>query len=231
MRIIISSILIVCAGALVWYFLSMPKTVAVPTQIIHTPLPESPTAIKIVAFGDSLTAGLGLPLNESYPAQLEQRLRERDYDVTVINSGVSGETTAGNTNRADFIRAQNPDMVILGTGGNDALRFLPVDEAYINIKSTLTTLLSGENPPQVLLLSIQAPSNAGAQYKESFDALYQRLSSEFSIPLVPFVVPEVALNPQLLQTDGIHPIKEGYEVLVNSYILPAVEQSLKTIEI
>lgn len=226
MKIIISSILIVCAGALVWYFLSMPKTTVPSTQTVQNPVPESPTTIKIVAFGDSLTAGFGLPLNESYPAQLEQRLRERGYDVTVINSGVSGETTAGNTNRANFIRAQNPDIVILGTGGNDALRFLPVEQAYLNIQSTLTTLLSGDTPPQVLLLSIQAPSNAGAQYKESFDALYPRLSSEFSISLVPFIVPEVALNPQRLQSDGIHPTKEGYEILVNTYILPAMKQSL-----
>lgn len=230
MKIITSIALLVGVLLLIWNVFNVSNQRNTPTSQDEKNGLAVPAAIKIIAFGDSLTAGLGLALSESYPAQLEERLREKGYDVDIINSGVSGETTAGNSLRAAFIRAQNPDIVILGIGGNDALRFLPVDEAYKNIQTTLTTLLSGENPPHVLLLSMQAPSNVGLQYKKSFDGLYTRLASEFDIPLVPFIVPEVSRNPEFLQADGIHPRKEGYMLLVDTYILPAVELVLETIK-
>jgi acyl-CoA thioesterase I len=225
MKIIISiCILLGVAGAL-WYFF-MPKEY-VPT-VSYSSLTEEPgPQIRIIAFGDSLTAGYGLGLSESYPAQLEKRLRADGYDVQVINSGVSGETTAVNTTRAEFIRTQQPEMVILGIGGNDALRFVPIAETEKNMRQTLTTLLGGNNPPKVILLSIQSPSNAGSEYKTQFDALYPKLAAEFNVPLVPFIVEEVSRNASLVQADGIHPTKAGYAVLVAKYIAPAVEAVLK----
>jgi len=229
MKIIISIILVTGVILSAWYFLN---TVNDDMETRQTDVPDIPTessTIKIIAFGDSLTAGLGLPLSESYPAQLEGRLRERAYEIQIINSGVSGETTAGNRLRADFIRAQNPHIVILGIGGNDALRFLSIDDAFANIHSTLTTLLSGQNPPTVLLLSMLAPSNAGTEYKKSFDAMYASLATEFNVPLVPFIVNEVARTKEFLQADGIHPTKEGYSLLIENYILPAVELALETL--
>ena len=232
-KVLIGITLLIIVAILGWYFLGMtdsdpsaaptPPSQGTVTQLTEQ---EDPSTIQIIAFGDSLTAGLGLPLAESYPAQLEQRLKDLGQNVQVINSGVSGETTAGNNARAEFIRSQNPDMVILGIGGNDALRFLSVEEAYTNMQTTLETLLTGDNPPKVLLLNIQAPLNAGIEYKESFDALYPKLASEFNVPLVPFVTEEVARNPELLQADGIHPTGDGYTLLVNTYILPAIKQLL-----
>ena len=115
------------------------------------------TGVKIIAFGDSLTAGYGLSASEGYPAQLEAALRAEGLSVTVINSGVSGETTRGNLERAAFIRNQNPDLVLLGIGGNDALRQLPIEETQKNIEETITTLQGGVNPPVVVLLEMQAP--------------------------------------------------------------------------
>ncbi|MFT5036937.1 MAG: acyl-CoA thioesterase-1 [Candidatus Azotimanducaceae bacterium] len=220
MKIIIS--LSFVAIALASYFFFVPKDAWV--QNIDRPIQntEVKAAIQIIAFGDSLTAGLGLSLSDSYPAQLETALREQGFDVDVINSGVSGETTAGNLTRAQFIRDQNPDIVILGIGGNDALRFLPIENARENIRVTLTTLLSGESPPEVLLLSMQAPSNAGVSYKQSFDSIYPTLATEFSIPLAPFIVDEVSRNPNLLQADGIHPTAEGYTVLIDNYLFSAI---------
>lgn len=229
MKIIIS-IIVAFGGALgVWYFLSGPDTSPALLQTDVGDTSNVVSAIKIIAFGDSLTAGFGLSLPESYPAQLELRLRERGYDVEVINSGVSGETTAGNSMRAEFIRAQNPDIVILGIGGNDALRFVSVAETERNITQTLTVLRGGEKPPHVFLLTIQSPSNAGAEYKASFDALYPKLAAEFNVTRVPFIVEEVSRNPSLLQSDGIHPTKEGYSVLVDSYVLPPVESYVKSL--
>ena len=114
-------ILCMCVGA--WFVFSTTDTKSdTPVELIDT----QAAAITIIAFGDSLTAGYGVQLREAYPAQLERVLRTQGYDVEVINSGVSGETTRGNKERASFIRSQNPDVVILGTGGNDALRSLPV---------------------------------------------------------------------------------------------------------
>lgn len=176
----------------------------------------------IVALGDSLTAGYGLPLNESYPAILENRLKEKGQSVKVVNAGISGETSRGTLERAEFIRNQNPDMVIFGIGGNDALRSLPVSEMKTNIEQTLQILLSGENPPKVLLLEMQSPLNSGFQYKKEFDLVYKDLAKKYKIPLVLFLVPEVFLKSEYMLEDRIHPNYLGYQKLVDEFILKAV---------
>jgi acyl-CoA thioesterase-1 len=180
--------------------------------------------LKIIAFGDSLTAGYGLPLNESYPAQLERTLIQAGYPVTVINAGISGETTAGARERASFIRSQSPDLILLGTGGNDALRFLPLDNTRNNLREVLSILTGSSDgaPPEVFLLRIQAPGNAGNAFKQQFDALYPALANEFNIKLVPFVVEEVFQNSERMLEDGIHPNAEGYAWLVKNHIYPAI---------
>ncbi len=218
----------VAAVLIVGLFLFGRDTSPAPTRdISDTEQSEQRAEVRIVAFGDSLTAGFGLPLAESYPAILERTLHELGHSVEVVNAGVSGETTAGARERAQFIRdRQNADIVLLGIGGNDALRSLPVSEARANITHILTTLTSGEDAPQVLLLQIQAPQNAGVAYKEAFDALYPDLAREFDIPLVPFVVLEVVRDSAFMLPDGIHPNSAGYEFLVHEYIAPAVEALL-----
>ena len=178
----------------------------------------SASGVKIVAFGDSLTAGYGLPASEGYPALLEADLQSRGHSVSVINSGVSGETTRGNLERAQFIRNQNPDIVILGIGGNDALRLLPVEETRSNIEKTITTLKSGENPPVVVLLGMQAPINVGLGYKRTFDALYEELAEENDLLLVPFITAEVFLDSSNKLNDGIHYNKQGYQKIIDLYL-------------
>ena len=155
-----------------------------PAEETSTPrvIPEPSFDYTIIGFGDSLTAGYGLPLTESYPAQLEQRLREAGYAVRVINAGVSGETTRGNRERATFIRTQNPDIVLLGIGGNDALRFLPLAETEINLRAILEILSQGPDAPHIVLLQMQAPLNAGPEYKKEFDVLYTPHQILFCIP-------------------------------------------------
>jgi acyl-CoA thioesterase I len=175
-------------------------------------------AITIVAFGDSLTAGYGLPLTESYPAQLEQVLTARGLRVKVINAGVSGETTKGNLERAAFIRSQNPDIVLLGIGGNDALRALPVSETKANMLATIETLKSGENPPIVMLLQMQSPLNAGLRYKQEFDALYTDLAESESLVLLPFITTTIFLDQGNKLPDGIHLNKTGYAKVIELYL-------------
>jgi acyl-CoA thioesterase-1 len=185
------------------------------------------TGIKIIAFGDSLTAGYGLPLNDAYPAQLETRLSELGFITTVINSGVSGETTRGNLERAEFIRNQNPDIVLLGIGGNDALRLLPLEETKQNIKKTISILKGGKNPPVVVLLQMKGPLNAGLSYAVDFKEMYEEFADEYDLVLVPFITVELFLKSEYKLPDGIHYNKAGYGQVIELYLLEAI---LKIIE-
>lgn len=181
----------------------------------------------IVAFGDSLTAGYGLPLSESYPAQLEEKLKVEGLNVKVINAGVSGETSKGNNERATFIKDQNPNMIIWGIGGNDALRALPVSEMKSNMESTIQILQSAESKPKILMLEMQSPLNAGFKYKNEFDAVYKDLSKKYDLPLIPFLVAKVFLDPNLMLQDRIHPNKDGYAKLIEDNILDVVLNEMK----
>ncbi len=181
----------------------------------------------IIAFGDSLTAGYGLPLPESYPSQLEEALLKKGYTVKVINAGVSGETTKGNSERANFIASQNPNIALLGIGGNDALRALPLDETEKNMRKTIEILKSASSSPRVYLLQMQAPLNGGLEYKKSFDALYPKLAKEFSLPLVPFITESLFGDKKNVLPDGIHLNKRGYSIFVNDILVSEVELFLK----
>ena len=211
----------------VWFFMRDNANDAI---IEDLPTREGiPSNFTIISFGDSLTAGYGLPTAESYPAQLESVLQAKGYDVAVINSGVSGETTRGNFERAPFIRSQNPDLVLLGIGGNDALRLLPVAEARKNIADTIETLESGDNPPIVLLLKMQAPLNVGLAYKKEFDAIYDSLGEEYGLIVVPFLTAEVFLDKDNKISDGIHLNKMGYKKVVDEYLTPTLETILNQV--
>lgn len=183
-------------------------------------------AVRIIAFGDSLTAGYGVSQSEAYPAQLEKALQAKGYDVAVINSGVSGETTRGNLERAPFIRSQNPDVVLLGIGGNDALRALPLAATEQNIRQTIAILQDEETPPVILLLKMQSPLNAGRDYKRRFDSIYEEIATDKGLVLVPFITAELFLEADNKLADGIHYNQVGYSKIVEHYVLPALEEIL-----
>lgn len=217
---------IVTLGFGVWIFLgSGANDTVVPEPVVT---PSETAEVKIIAFGDSLTAGYGLSQSEAYPAQLEAALRTRGHNVEVINSGVSGETTRGNLERAHFIKDQNPDIVLLGIGGNDALRFLAVTETEKNLRATIDILQSASQPPIIALLEMQAPVNAGAQYKKDFDSLYGRLSAEEGLLRIPFITAEIFGDQANKIPDGIHFNAAGYKKVVDQYIVPALEEVLET---
>jgi acyl-CoA thioesterase-1 len=171
----------------------------------------------IIAFGDSLTAGYGVPLVESYPSQLESELNKRGYNVRVINMGVSGETTTAGLERVSFVLSQNPDLVLLGLGANDMLRSSSPSIAKKNIEAMLIQFKDANIP--VVLLGMRSTSSNGPVYTKEFDAIYPTLAKEYSLPLVPFFLDGVALRPSLNTSDGIHPNKEGYEKIINNNIL------------
>jgi len=223
-KLVFSTLTLLLVITAAWYFFLQND------EEIRTVTPSQPTNladITIVAFGDSLTAGYGLPASESYPAQLETLLQEAGWSVRVINAGVSGETTRGNQERSSFIRSQNPDIVLLGIGGNDALRMLPLEETKKNISATIETLRAGENPPIVLLLTMQAPLSAGSAYKQEFDNLYTELALIHNINTAPFITPEVFFDNSKKLPDGIHLNKEGYGIIAKEYILPVLTPILE----
>lgn len=188
--------------------------------------PPSPTTpLRLMVIGDSLAAGFGLPAEQAFPAQLEAALRRNGHAVTVLNAGVSGDTSAGGRARLNWALADKPDGVIVELGGNDALRGIDPKELYANLSAILATLKARGIP--AFLSGMLAPVNLGAAYGEEFRAVYTRLAAEFDVPLQPFFLEGVALQPALNQADGIHPNAAGVAVLVSN-ILPRIEPWLTT---
>jgi len=203
-----------------WFLTNNKQETSVTPAV--SPSEFADTATKIIAFGDSLTAGFGLSLSDAYPAQLERALKDLEYDVSVVNSGVSGETTRGNLERANFIKSQIPDIVILGIGGNDALRSLPLDQTRENILATIDILKEVSNPPQIILLQMQAPINSGQTYKQGFDSIYKEIEATKKVVLVPFLTEEIFFDPANKLPDGIHYNAIGYQKVIDQHLLSAI---------
>ena len=199
------------------------------------PLAAAPAAVQqpaaarsetvIIVMGDSITAGLGVRLEEAYPALLEARLRAEGHAVRVVNSGVSGETTAGGLRRADFIARQKGDIVIVALGGNDALRGIEPVAAAAQLESIISIL--AQSGARVVLAGMYAPRNLGSEYVGSFDAMYPALAEKYALPLIPFLLEGVALDPVLNQPDGIHPTPAGQRIIMEQNIYPVIVGLLK----
>jgi acyl-CoA thioesterase-1 len=182
--------------------------------------------IRLVAFGDSLTAGLGLPANEAFPAKLEAALKAKGHDVVIENAGVSGDTTSAGLARLDWSIPDGTQGVILELGANDALRGLDPAIAEKALDETLARLKARKIP--VLFAGMLAPPNMGAGYKQRFDAIYPALAKKYDVPLYPFFLDGVAGEAKLNQPDGIHPLGAGVDIIV-ARMLPAVEAFLAQI--
>lgn len=183
-------------------------------------------AVKIAVFGDSLTAGYRLAADQSFPAQLEVALREKGYAVTVINAGVSGDTSAGGLARLAWTLADQPDLMIVELGANDALRGVNPAETRRNLDQILTRLKAAD--VAVILAGMRAPRNLGSVYYEKFDQIYPTLAQHHDVPLYPFFLEGVVGNPALNLDDGIHPTAEGVSRIVEQ-LLPLVEASIEAL--
>lgn len=188
---------------------------------------QTETPVRILALGDSLTAGLGLPPEQSYPAQLEQVLRAKGHAIQIINAGVSGDTTTGGLARLDWSLAEQPDAVILALGANDGLRAIDPQLTRANMQAILEKLQDRELP--VLMLGMLAPPNLGSEYEQAFNAIFPELAEQFDVVFYPFILAGVAAQPELNQADGIHPNAAGVAVMVEQ-ILPYAEHLLEKIE-
>lgn len=169
---------------------------------------------KIVAFGDSLTAGLGVSPEESYPFQLQQWLDEAGYRYRVINAGVNGDTTAGGLRRVSWVLSSKPSIVILELGGNDGLRGLDLKETRSNLEKIIQRLQAAG--VTVVLAGMKLPPNYGADYTTRFSAIYRELARAYHLTLMPFFLEGVATQAGLNQADGIHPTGAGYRVVVEN---------------
>lgn len=181
--------------------------------------------IRILALGDSLTAGYGLARGEGFVAQLEAALRAKGIPARVLDAGVSGDTTAGGRARLDWALAERPDAAIVALGGNDGLRGIDPAATHANLDAILTRLAARNIP--VLLAGMLAPPNLGAEYGAAFRGAFERLAREHDVVFYPFFLDGVAAELALNQADGIHPNARGVAVMVER-ILPAVERLIAT---
>ena len=179
----------------------------------------------ITCFGDSLTAGYGLEIKESYPSLLQEKLKKEGFNYNIINSGISGDTTAGGLSRVDWVLKTNPEIVILELGANDAMRGVPIEETKKNL-SKIIEKIKAKNV-KILFCGMKAPRNLGKTYIKSFDEMYPELSKKYSLKLLPFFLEGVALKKELNISDGVHPNKKGYDIIVNNNVFPYLKSFLK----
>ena len=186
--------------------------------------PVSSERPRIVAFGDSLTAGLGVPSDQSYPAHLQRRLDAAGYAYRVVNAGVSGDTTAGGIRRVSWALNSKPTIVILELGGNDGLRGLSLKETKANLERIIQQFQQAS--VTVVLAGMKLPPNYGQDYTAGFEALYQAIAIQYHLTLIPFFLDGVAASSSLNQADGIHPTGEGYRLIVEK-VFPTLEPLLE----
>lgn len=199
------------------------RSVVLLAVLASTLLPAQAAPKSLMLYGDSLMAGFGLEAPDAFAAQLEAGLGADGYDVEIINASVSGDTSAAALGRLDWSLGDRPDAVLLGLGGNDMLRGLPPAQMRENL-ATILKRLQEKNIP-VLLLGMRASPNLGGDYVTAFDAVFPSLAQEFGVPLYPFFLEGVALDPTLNQPDRIHPNGKGVATIVRG-VLPMVETLL-----
>jgi acyl-CoA thioesterase I len=195
--------------------------------VVLSVLPLRAETITILALGDSLTAGLGLDPQQSFPAKLEAALKAEGRDVIVMNAGVSGDTAAQGAARLDWSLTDDVDAVLVELGANDALRGLPVPQAEAALDEILSKLKAKNLP--TLVLGMRAPPNLGPDYGSAFEIMYPNLSTRHGAALYPFFLEGVAADASLNQADGIHPNVRGVDEIVRR-VLPEVEALLARVK-
>jgi acyl-CoA thioesterase-1 len=195
--------------------------------LVMAALPAGAATTNILAFGDSLTAGLGVAPDDAFPVKLEAALRAKGHDVRVINGGVSGDTSSAGRERLDWVLGDDVDVVIVELGANDALRGIDPKGTDAALADILARLASRKLP--VLLAGMRAPRNLGPDYVEHFDAVYPKLAQTYDVLFYPFFLDGVAAAPGLNQPDGMHPTAKGVDVIV-ARILPKVEELIARVD-
>ena len=194
--------------------------------ISHPAWADATKAIKLVVLGDSLSAGLGLPAPDAFPAKLQKALQAKGIALDMINAGVSGDTASGGRDRLDWSVADGTDGVIVELGANDAMRGIDPDLTRAALTDIVQRLKARKIA--VMLCGMLAPPNFGADYGARFNSIYPDLAKQFDVPLYPFFLDGVAADAKLNQADGMHPTAAGVDIVVKN-ILPTVEAFLGAI--
>jgi len=182
-----------------------------------TVISENSKSKTILCFGDSITAGYGLEdSNEAYPALLQKKIDSLDLNYTVINSGLSGETTAGGRSRLSWVMKQKVDIFLLELGGNDGLRGIPLTETKANLKAIIETIQNESPNTRIILAGMELPPNMGKVYTTEFRELFAEIASQYDVAFIPFILKDVGGIKALNQNDGIHPTAEGHKIVANT---------------
>lgn len=187
--------------------------------------PAQAADCRLAVLGDSLAAGYGLAIADAFPERLQAALGEAGLACTVINAGVSGDTSAGGLARLDWVLGDQPTHLLVELGGNDALRAIPTD----TLEANLAGIIEGarERGVEVMLAGMLAPPNLGPRYAAAFEAVYPSLSERYDVPLYPFFLDGAIQDPDLMQADGIHPNADGVAVIVER-LAPVVRDWIAT---
>lgn len=178
------------------------------TKTIRTPV--------VLFFGTSLTAGLGLEPEQAYPALIEKKAKDEGVPITVINAGLSGETSAGAVRRIDWVLRSPADLVVIEAGANDALRGLSPDAARANLEEVIAAVKAKQPRAKIALIQMEAPPNYGVDYTRSFHSVYAEVAKKEGIPLLPFLLDGVAGISRLNQPDGLHPNLAGERIVADN---------------
>jgi acyl-CoA thioesterase-1 len=178
----------------------------------------------VVFLGDSLTAGYGLPADESFPSRVATLLESEGKPVRIVNAGVSGDTTAGGLARLDWLLRQEPDVLVVCLGGNDGLRGLPLETTEAHLAEIIDRAKA--SGARVLLVGLKLPPSYGVEYTGRFEAIYPALARAKDVPLVPFLLEGVGGDPTLNLADGIHPNAAGQELLARN-VLPQIRELIR----
>jgi acyl-CoA thioesterase-1 len=197
---------------------SKPSPTGTKSDSATTPTSAPSNKKNILFFGDSLTAGYGLsdPTDDAYPAVIQYKIDSLKLPYNVINAGNSGETSAGGLGRIDWVLKQKIDIFILELGANDGLRGIPVKETAKNLQAIISKLKAKYPDAKIILTGMQVPPSMGADYCNSFKAIFPQLAQKNKIGLVPFLLTNVGGIPKLNQGDGIHPTAEGARIVANN---------------
>jgi acyl-CoA thioesterase-1 len=172
----------------------------------------------ILFFGDSLTAGYGLTVEQAFPALIEQDLKQKGKNVKVINAGLSGETSAGGLTRIDWVLRQPIDVFVLELGANDGLRGVPMEETKKNLQSIINKVKSKNPKVKIVVAGMMVPPNMGKPYSDGFQKIFPELAKKNTATLVPFLLEGVAGIEKLNQADGIHPTEEGHKIVAKNLV-------------
>lgn len=188
-------------------------------QAAHEPSQASDAcsdSITILFFGDSITAGYGLEMEQAFPALIEAKADSLGYGVEAVNAGLSGETSAGGLRRVDWILQRPFDIFVLELGANDGLRGMDPDHTRDNLQQIIDKIKDRRPDVRIILAGMEAPPNMGEEFTRSFRQLYRDLAADNDVTFMPFILQDVAGDPDLNQPDGIHPTAEGHRIIAEN---------------